>query len=36
MEEFPHQNLVLYKVTWNGEKFEIVEFNNAAHLRVVS
>ena len=33
MEEFPHQNLVLYKVTWDGEKFEIVDFNNAGHLR---
>ncbi len=34
MEEFPHQNLVLYKVTWDGERFEIVDFNNAAHLKV--
>jgi phosphoserine phosphatase len=34
MEEFPHQNLVLYKVTWDGEKFEIVEFNNALHLKI--
>jgi len=33
MEEFPHQNLVLYKVTWDGENFEIIDFNNAAHLR---
>ena len=34
MEEFPHQNLVLYKVTWDGEQFEIVDFNNSAHLKV--
>jgi broad specificity phosphatase PhoE len=33
MESFPHQNLVLYKVTYNGDKFEIVDFNNAVHLK---
>jgi len=33
MESFPHQNLVLYKVTWDGKKYEIVDFNNAQHLR---
>ena len=33
MESFPHQNLVLYKVAYNGEKFEIIDFNNAAHLK---
>ena len=33
MDEFPHQNLVLYKVEYNGNKFEIVDFNNAAHLK---
>jgi broad specificity phosphatase PhoE len=33
MENFPHQNLVLYKVTWDGDKYEIVDFNNAAHLK---
>src|ERR1700744_3841358 len=33
MEEFPHQNLVLYKVAWDGERFEVIDFNNAAHLR---
>ncbi len=33
MESFPHQNLVLYKVTWDGTKYEIVDFNNAQHLR---
>lgn len=32
MENFPHQNLVLYKVTWDGTKYEIVDFNNAKHL----
>jgi broad specificity phosphatase PhoE len=33
METFPHQNLVLYKVTYDGNKFEIVDFNNAQHLK---
>ena len=33
MDDFPHQNLVLYKVTFNGSKFEIVDFNNSIHLK---
>jgi broad specificity phosphatase PhoE len=33
MDNFPHQNLVLYKVTFDGEKFEIADFNNAIHLK---
>ena len=33
MENFPHQNLVLYKVTWDGIKYEVVDFNNAQHLK---
>ncbi|MES2274729.1 MAG: histidine phosphatase family protein [Bacteroidota bacterium] len=33
MEDFPHQNLVLYKVAYDGEKFEIVDFNNSIHLK---
>lgn len=33
MEEFPHQNLVLYKVTWDGGRFEVVDFNNSSHLK---
>jgi len=33
MENFPHQNLVLYKVTWDGAKYEIADFNNAQHLK---
>jgi len=36
MESFPHQNLVLYKVTYDGAGFEIVDFNNAEHLKVAS
>lgn len=36
MESFPHQNLVLYKVVYDGAKFKIVDFNNAEHLRVTS
>ncbi|MFA6245685.1 MAG: histidine phosphatase family protein [Mucilaginibacter sp.] len=33
MDTFPHQNLVLYKVTYDGKKFTIVEANNALHLK---
>lgn len=33
MENFPHQNLVLYKVTWDGTRYEVVDFNNAKHLK---
>ncbi|MDP9078729.1 MAG: histidine phosphatase family protein [Bacteroidota bacterium] len=33
MDSFPHQNLVLYKVIYNGDKFEIVDFNNSEHLK---
>ncbi|GAA4913641.1 histidine phosphatase family protein [Mucilaginibacter defluvii] len=33
MDSFPHQNLVLYKVTYDGQKFEIVDFNNSLHLK---
>ncbi|MBD1392090.1 histidine phosphatase family protein [Mucilaginibacter glaciei] len=33
MDNFPHQNLVLYKVVFDGDKFEIVDFNNAQHLK---
>jgi probable phosphoglycerate mutase len=36
METFPHQNLVLYKVTYDGTNFEIVDANNAQHLKVSS
>jgi len=33
MDSFPHQNLILYKVAYDGEKFEIIDFNNAQHLK---
>jgi broad specificity phosphatase PhoE len=33
MDYFPHQNLVLYKVIYDGDKYEIVDFNNAEHLK---
>jgi len=33
MDNFPHQNLVLYKVTYDGTKFDIADFNNAEHLK---
>jgi broad specificity phosphatase PhoE len=35
MEAFPHQNLVLYKLTYDGAKFTITEFNNAQHLKSI-
>jgi broad specificity phosphatase PhoE len=34
MEGFPHQNLVLYKVIYDGSKFYIDEFNNVSHLKI--
>ncbi|MES2808292.1 MAG: histidine phosphatase family protein [Bacteroidota bacterium] len=33
MDTFPHQNLVLYKVTFDGEHYAIESFNNADHLK---
>jgi broad specificity phosphatase PhoE len=33
MDTFPHQNLVLYKVAYDGSKYEIIDFNNALHLK---
>jgi broad specificity phosphatase PhoE len=33
MDTFPHQNLVLYKVVYNGEKYQITDFNNSQHLK---
>ena len=32
MESFPHTNTTLYKVRFDGEKFQILEFNNTDHL----
>jgi probable phosphoglycerate mutase len=33
MDDFPHQNLVLYKVSYNGKKYKIIDFNNSEHLK---
>jgi broad specificity phosphatase PhoE len=33
MDSFPHQNLVLYKVAYNGEKYQIIDFNDSKHLK---
>ncbi|MDB5003823.1 MAG: histidine phosphatase family protein [Mucilaginibacter sp.] len=33
MDSFPHQNLVLYKVIFDGEKYHIESFSNADHLK---
>ncbi len=32
MDTFPHTNTTLYKVHYNGEGFQIVDFNNTSHL----
>lgn len=32
-DDFPHQNLVLYKVAFDGQRFQIIDFNNAEHLK---
>jgi len=32
MDRFPHQNLSLYKLRYDGQRFEILEFNELAHL----
>lgn len=32
MDTFPHQNLSLYKVGFDGTKFELLEFNATGHL----
>ncbi len=34
MDDFPHQNLVLYKVIFDGQRFTITDFNNAIHLKI--
>jgi len=36
MENYPHQNLILYKVAYDGDKFEIIDPNNALHLTNIS
>jgi len=33
MDMFPHQNLVLYKVTYDGYQYVITGFNNIEHLK---
>lgn len=32
MERFPHQNTTLYRVAYDGSKFEILDYNNTDHL----
>lgn len=34
MDSFPHQNLVLYKIGYADRKFEIINFNDANHLKI--
>lgn len=35
MEQFPHLNTTLYKVGYDGDKFEIIDFNNTDHLKYI-
>lgn len=32
MDTFPHQNLSLYRLRFNGEAFKLLDFNNTEHL----
>lgn len=32
MDRFPHQNLSLYKLSFDGQGFEVLDFNDLAHL----
>ena len=34
MEKFPHTNTTLYKVKYDGQKFQILEHNNTDHLKI--
>ena len=34
MDSFPHQNLVLYKIGYENGEFEIINFNDANHLKI--
>ena len=36
MDKFPHQNTTLYKLKYDGQKFEIIDFNNTDHLKKYS
>ncbi len=33
MDTFPHQNLVLYKVFYDGANYQIIVFNDSEHLK---
>jgi broad specificity phosphatase PhoE len=33
MDEFPHENTTLYKLSHDGDTFEILEFHNTDHLK---
>lgn len=32
MDTFPHSNVSLYRLLYNGEKFELMDFNNTDHF----
>lgn len=33
MDSFPHQNLSLYRLIWDGKQYSLEEFNNTQHLK---
>ncbi len=33
MDQFPHSNVSLYKIYFDGKDFEIIDFNNRNHLK---
>ena len=36
MDTFPHTNTTLYKLKYDGSKFEIIDFNNTDHLKSIA
>lgn len=34
MSDFPHQNTTLYRLSYKDHKFEVLDFNNTAHLNI--
>ncbi|MES2652126.1 MAG: histidine phosphatase family protein [Bacteroidota bacterium] len=36
MGDFPHQNTTLYRLSYNNNKFEVIDFNNTEHLKKLS
>ncbi|MNT12617.1 hypothetical protein D3C72_1475490 [compost metagenome] len=36
MDEFPHTNTALYKLTYDHDQFEIIDYYNTKHLEVLT